>query len=52
MDSRGIQWPFKEGDILTEDEDAVYLKMDNSIHQVKKLNLCLKILAENPLQLH
>ena len=42
VSSRGVQWPFREGETLTEDQRRLY--EDGQYYTPsKKVNLCMKI---------
>ena len=48
VDSKGIQWPFKEGDVLEEDERRLY--EDNKFYTPsKKAKFNFEAVGENPL---
>ncbi|MCQ2968801.1 MAG: molybdopterin oxidoreductase family protein [Clostridium sp.] len=47
--SRGVQWPFKEGDVLVEDERRLY-EDGNYYTPSKKVKFMFEDIAENPTQ--
>ena len=50
MDSKGIQWPFKEGDTLTENERRLF--EDGQFYTPsKKAQFMFEAVTDNPLQL-